>query len=242
MSVARFIADQRTLYRVPVAFYCALLGVSVSWFYKWTNRQPTTSQRRQAKVDAAVATEFVQRRGLHGSPRLFVDLREKGWRVSERTVADSMRRQGLVARKTKRRKGLIRQDKTRAAFPDLLRRDFTAAEVNTRWVGDITEIPTAAGKSHLATVIDLYSRRLLEAATSRHPDAGLACAAIEMAITVRGGLDAIRGVVFHTDHGSTYTADAFTKLCRVSGIRQSMGQVRSCVDNAAAEAFFSTLE
>lgn len=100
----------------------------------------------------------------------------------------------------------------------------------------------AAGKLYLATVIDLYSRRLLGAATSRHPDADLACAAIEMAIAVRGGLDPIRGVVFHTDRGSTYTADAFTKLCRVSGIRQSMGRVGSCFDNAAAEAFFSTLE
>lgn len=242
MSVARFIADQRTLYRVPVAFCCALLGVSVSWFYAWRNKQPTKTQKRRATVDAAVAKEFTSHRGLHGSPRLVVDLREKGWTVSEKTVADSMRRQGLVARIIKRRNGLTKQDKTKAKFPDLIRRDFTAAVINTRWVGDITEIPTAAGKLYLATVIDLYSRRLLGAATSRHPDADLACAAIEMAIAVRGGVDAIRGVVFHTDRGSTYTADVFTKLCRDNGIRQSMGRVGSCFDNAAAEAFFSTLE
>ncbi len=242
MSVARFIADQRTFYRVPVAFCCALLGVSVSWFYKWADRQPTRTQRRRAKVDAAVAAEFAARRGLHGSPRLFVDLREKGWTVSEKTVADSMRRQALVARIIKRRNGLTRQDKTKAKFPDLLRRDFTADAPNRRWVGDITEIPTAAGKLYLATVIDLYSRRLLGAATSRHPDAVLASAAIKMAIAVRGGRQAIAGVVFHTDRGSTYTADAFTKLCRDTGIRQSMGRVGSCFDNAAAEAFFSTLE
>jgi len=98
---------------------------------------------------------------------------------------------------------LTRQDKTAAKFPDLVRRDFTAAAVNTRWVGDITEIPTAAGKLYLATVIDLYSRRLLGAATSRHPDAALAGAAIKMAIAVRGGRQAIAGVVFHTDRGST---------------------------------------
>ena len=242
MSVARFIADQRTVYWVPVAVTCLILGLSVSWFYKWTERQPTKTQLRRAKLDAAVAKEFAGHRGLHGSPRLHRDLREKGWTVSEKTVADSMRRQGLVARKIKRRNGLTRQDKTKAKFPDLLRRDFTAPAVNTRWVGDITEIPTAAGKLYLATVIDLYSRRLLGAATSRHPDADLACDAIRMAIAVRGGLDAIRGVIFHTDRGSTYTADAFTTLCRDSGIRQSMGRVGSCYDNAAAEAFFSTLE
>jgi transposase InsO family protein len=163
-----------------------------------------------------------------------------------------MRRQGLVARRIKRRNGLTRQDKTKPAFPDLLKRDFTAEKPNARWVGDMTEIPTGVDgkgpKLYLATVIDLYSRRLLGAATGRHPDAELACAAIKMAVAARGGKDAIwreeesERVIFHTDRGSTYTANAFTRLCRQMGIRQSMGRVGSCFDNAAAEAFFSTLE
>src|SRR4051794_26816098 len=107
----------------------------------------------------------------------------------------------------------------------------------------MTEIPTGPDgrgpKLYLATVIDLYSRRLLGhhlpvrgdlgAATSRHPDAELACAAITMAVAARGGKAAIwrenedERVIFHTDRGSTYTAHAFTKLCRQLGIRQSMG-------------------
>ena len=41
----------------------------------------------------------------------------------------------------------------------------------------------------------------------------------------------------------TYTARDFTQLCKAKlGIRQSMGRVGSCFDNAAAESFFSTLE
>ena len=81
-----------------------------------------------------------------------------------------------------------------------------------------------------------------------HPDAELACAAIQMATAARGGRQAIwregesKRVVFHTDRGSTYTAKRFTALCRRLGIRQSMGRVGSCFDNAAAEAFFSSLE
>ena len=137
MSVARFVADQRTVYRVPVAFTCLILGLSVSWFYKWRERQPTKTERRRVKLDAAVAREFTSQRGLHGSPRLYVDLRQKGWVVTEKTVADSMRRQGLVARKIKRRNGLTVQDKAAPKFPDLVRRDFTATAANVKWVGDI---------------------------------------------------------------------------------------------------------
>ena len=261
MSVARFIADQRTNYRVPHTVVCALLGVSLAWFYKWLGRADapgataglhTRRDRRRDTVDRAVAVAFRKARGLHGSPRLHADLRDDGWTVSEKTVADSMRRQGLVARRIKRRNGLTRQDKTAPKFPDLLKRDFTAARPNAKWVGDMTEIPTAAGKLYLATVIDLYSRRLLGAATGLHPDAELASSAIKMAVAARGGVDAVNGpnwrfeesqrVVFHTDRGSTYTANSFTKLCRQMGVRQSMGRVGSCFDNAAAEAFFSSLE
>lgn len=253
MSVARFIADQRTMHRVSHALSCELLGVSLAWFYKWLSRANspgphTRAARRRGEVDAAVAAAFTAARGLHGSPRLHADLRDAGWVVSEKAVADSMRRQGLVARRIKRRCGLTRQDKTAPKFPDLLKRDFTADRPNAKWVGDMTEIPTASGKLYLATVIDLYSRRLLGAATSHHPDAALACAAITMAVSARGGKQAIwrdeesEKVIFHTDRGSTYTANDFTRLCAKLGIRQSMGRVGSCFDNAAAEAFFSSLE
>lgn len=265
MSVARFIADQRTNYRVPNTLVCTLLGVSLAWFYKWIQRASgpdadtglhTDRDRRRDAVDKAVKTAFGTARGLHGSPRLHADLREAGWKVSEKTVADSMHRQGLVARRIKRRNGLTRADKTKVPFADLVRRNFTAEQINTKWVGDITEVPTGSDgrgtKLYLATVIDLYSRRLLGAATSLHPDAELAEAAINMAVATRGGVEEIhrpgwhedesKRVIFHSDRGSTYTANSFTKLCRDLRIRQSMGRVGSCFDNAAAEAFFSSLE
>jgi len=242
MSVARFIADQRTSYRVPHTLTCLLLGVSLAWFYKWRDRPLTSRQRRRATLDAAVAAMFDDAKGLHGSPRLHADLRADGWQVSKKTVADSMRRLGLVARKVKHRRGLTKQDKTAPTFPDLVKRDFTAPAPNLRWCGDITEIPTGDGKLYLATVIDLYSRRLLAAATSLRCDAELCEQAIKIAATVRGGKSKIDKVVFHTDRGSTYTAQSFTRVCSDLGVRQSMGRVGSCFDNAAAEAFFSSLE
>ena len=82
MSVARFIADQRTNYRVPHTITCVLLGVSLSWFYKWRARLPTPRQQRRAELDAAVAAMFADAKGAHGSPRLHADLRDAGWIVT----------------------------------------------------------------------------------------------------------------------------------------------------------------
>lgn len=242
MSVARFVADQRTMHRVPHTVTCAVLGISISWFYKWFGREPTERARRRAALDAKVRVLFEASRRTYGSPRIHADLLEAGEPVSVNTVADSMRRQGLQGRKPKRCRGLTRQDRTAPKFPDLVHRDFSAPAPNVKWCGDVTEIPTDEGKLYLASVLDLHSRRLLASATSDHPDAALVCDAIKMAAAVRGGHAAINGVIFHSDRGSTYTATAFTTLCRALGVAQSMGRVGSCFDNAAAEAFFSTLE
>lgn len=84
---------------------------------------------------------FTRKRGLHGSPRLHADLLDDGREVSEKMVADSMRRQGLIVRRIQRRNGLAGQDKTEPKFPDLCW-DFTAGRHNIRWVGEMTEILT----------------------------------------------------------------------------------------------------
>ena len=240
MSLAGFIADQRTEFGVPHAVACRALRVSQSWFYKWRDRPPTRAARRRAALESAVRASFEASGATYGSPRVHADLVAAGWRVSVNTVAAAMARQGLVGRVKKRRVNLTRPDKRRRPFPDLLRRDFTAAAPNVKWVGDMTEIPTDEGKLYLATVLDLFSRRLLGCPTSPHPDAELAGQAVKMAVATRGG--DVAGVVFHTDRGSTYTAGEFSRLCQHLKITQSMGRVGSCFDNAAAESFFSSLE
>jgi hypothetical protein len=63
-----------------------------------------------------------------------------------------------------------------------------------------------------------------------------------MAVAIRGGKEAIAGVVFHTDQGSEYTARSFRLACDRLGIRQSMGRVGSALDNAVIESWHSTLE
>jgi putative transposase len=198
-------------------------------------------QQRRERLDADVRLAYLESDGDYGSPRVGADLREWGWRVSTKTVAASMARQGLVGRPTRRRfRCLTRHDKAARPLPDLVKRDFTAPAINRKWCGDLTEIPTDEGKLYLAHVEDLASRRIPGFGMSAHHDAPLAIAALQMAAAVRGG--DVHGVIFHSDHGGEYSAELFETACRRLGVTQSMGRVGSCFDNAASESFHSTLE
>ena len=75
-----------------------------------------------------------------------------------------------------------------------------------------------------------------------HHNAELAYGALVMAVAVRGGKDAIAGVIMHTDQGSEYTAGTVRAACTRLGITQSMGRPGSALDNAVIEAWHSTVE
>ena len=198
-SVVGVISDFRTEHGISHRVSCRALGVSESWFYKHRTRRPTRRELRRQHLIEAVQEEFDTSGGTYGSPKIWIRLVRQGWRVSVNTIAKIMAELGLVARKVRRRRGLTRPGK-RPAAPDFVRRDFTAEAPDLVWCGDMTEIETGEGKLYLATVIDLFSRRLLGYAMGARHDAELVVAALHMAAATRGG--DVRGVIFHTDRGS----------------------------------------
>jgi len=238
--VAALIAAQREQHRVPHAVACRALGVSRSWFYKHKDGGLTPRAVRRAELAAEIRRLFSAHRGTYGSPRITADLREAGWKVSENTVAAVMRAQGLAARRKKKRRSTTRPGKGRWRAPDLVKRDFPAQRLNTKWYGDGTEIPTGEGKLYLASVMDMASRRVLGFALGEHHDAQLAYSALVMAAAVRGGQ--VAGVILHTDQGSEYTATRVRQACTRLAIAQSMGRPGSALDNAVIESWHSTLE
>jgi transposase InsO family protein len=216
--------------------------VSQAWFYKWRDGDRSPRHARRAQLAIAIGQLFAAHHGDYGSPRITDDLREAGWTVSEKTVAAIMCEQRLRARSKKRRRNTTRQGRGRWRAPDLIGRDFPASRLNQKWYGDGTEILTDEGKLYLDSVLDMASRRVVGFAMDSHHDAPLARAALAMAVAVRGGTDAIAGVLLHTDQGSEYTARAFRDACERIGITQSMGRVGSALDNAVIESWHSTLE
>ncbi len=118
-------------------------------------------------------------------------------------------------------------------MPDLVGRKFTADRPNELYVGDITYLPCKGGKNMcLATVIDAYSRKLVGHALADHMRVSLVIEALPNARKARASL---AGAIFHSDHGSVYTSQAFRGHCAQLGVRQSMGAVGTSADNALAE-------
>ena len=146
----------------------------------------------------------------------------------------------IVGRRGRRRIRTTIPAKKPAPFADLVKRRFKAASPNELWCGDLTYVHTGEGFLYLSTVIDVHSRRVIGWAIATHLRAELVSDALRMALANRCGQ--VRGVVFHSDRGAQYGAGSFKDLARSAGVRQSMGRVADCFDNALAESFFATLK
>ncbi len=127
-----------------------------------------------------------------------------------------------------------------ATAEDLVDRVFLRNAPNQLWLTDVTEHPTRKGKVYCAVVLDAFSRRVVGWSISHNPTAALTSNALGMAIEQR---DAARGkTVIHCDHGTQFTAWAFTDRARRSGLVPSMGSIGDCYDNAMIEAFWSRMQ
>ncbi|MFK0238658.1 IS3 family transposase [Streptomyces vinaceus] len=236
----QFVADHQR--RHGVKRLCTLLGIARSSFYYW--RATAVDRAARQSADARLATRIqavhLESDGTYGVPRITAELRDQSERVNHKRVARVMRQVGLAGLRLRRRHRTTVPDPAAAKAPDLIGRDFTAREVNTKYVGDITYLPVHGGKfCYLATVVDLASRRLAGWAIADHMRTELVTDAFAAAQRTRGSL---ASAVFHTDHGSQYASRGFAEACRSAGVIQSMGAIGSSADNALAESFNATFK
>lgn len=231
----RFIDDHRD--RHSVRMLCRALDVSKSGYYAACGRPLSTQAHRQADLTARIRTIHVGSRHTYGAPRVHAELADQRIPCCKNTVARLMRRAGIVP-KTVQRFKLTTDSRGTKASPNLLERDFTAAQPNTSWLTDITFISTRAGWLYLAAVLDLHSRAIVGWAMSNRIDQALATEALTMAIQQRGAAPK----TLHSDRGSIYAAAGYRKLLEQHAIQQSMSRKGDCWDNAPMESFFHTLK
>jgi transposase InsO family protein len=179
-------------------------------------------------------------RGTYGSPRAYAWLRQQGVACGRHRVARLMRLNGIVAAPPHRRHPVGTQRRAGAfAWPNLVRRQFSADRPNQKWVADITYVDTHEGWLYLAALLDLCSRRVVGWSMAERPDANLAQDALAMAL----GRRRLSGpLLHHSDQGSQYTSDAYQSRLVDAKAQVSMSGTGNCYDNAVMESFFATLK
>ena len=121
------------------------MQIARSSFYAWRAAAPTRAARQAA--DEALAARIRHAHGKDracGVPRITVELNDgvpDDERVNHKRVARVMRERSIAGIRLRRRVRTTVPDPDAAHVPDLLERDFTASEPNTKYVGDITYLP-----------------------------------------------------------------------------------------------------
>lgn len=222
----------------PVARMCRLLQVSKSGLYRRRRRSLSARARGDIRLTAQIEAIHRHSHGTYGAPRVHAELQHHGTHVARKRVARLMRQAGL--RGVSRRRFITTTQRDHSAHPaeDLVQRDFHAAAPDRLWVADITYVPTWAGFTYLAIVLDVFSRCIVGWAMENHLRTELVVEAIERAFAQRCPHE----VIHHSDHGCQYTSIAFGQRCEQLGVRPSMGSIGDCFDNAMAESFFASLE
>lgn len=240
-----FIQKHRGLW--PLRFQCRVLGVTRHGYSTWCKRQkhPGARQQEDARLLLRIKAAHRRGRGNYGSPRIFRALRDQGVRVSRKRIARLMREAGLRGVWRGRRQPRTTQSNHRLPVAhNLLERRFAPKEIgdlNQAWCGDITYIATAEGWLYLATVQDLFSRRIIGWSLGESLEAELVCDAFERAAKTRGFACPVgAGKLFHSDRGSQYASELFGKALKKHGFVPSMSRKANCWDNAVAESFFVT--
>ena len=216
-----------------------MINIERSGYYAWLKKVPGKRAVANAAVDSKILTTFNQHKGRYGAPRLQAELQGTGERISKNRVARRMKALGIKAKGKKKFKATTDSAHNLPVAPNHLNRDFTAIRPNEKWCGDITYVWTEEGWLYLATVIDLYSRKVIGWSLQSTMTKQLVCDALMMALWRRGFP---RNVLFHSDRGSQYCSHDYQNMLKHYGLRCSMSRKGNCWDNAVAESFFHSIK
>jgi putative transposase len=217
---------------------CRVYGVTRAGYYAWLRRGP--SQRTQQNDMLALHINKIHQasRGTYGSPKVYRKLKFQGIPVSENRVAKLMPSQGIKGRVATLRYTSPNLKKFYGCLPNR-QLEHPAETPNQVWVADITYLKVGAIYRYLAVVMERCSRRVVGWAFGQQKNVKFTLRALNNAVAKR---HPPAGLIFHTDRGIEYYANAFRARLAQLHITQSMNRPDKVTDNAFMESFFHSMK
>lgn len=222
----------------PLATLLGALAIKKSSYYYQVGAMAAAGTD---DADDAVQAVFRESDGRYGRRRIHDELAAEGVIVGERRISAIMKRKGLVAKGSKRRKrGYSSYRGEVSEHPgNRVNRDFRSALPNALWLTDVTQFTIPAGKVYLSPVIDCFDGLVVSWTASANPDAKMANTMLRSAIST---LSPGETPVLHTDCGVHYRWPEWISICEGAGIVRSMSAKGCSPDNSAMEGFFGRMK
>ena len=227
---------------INVSLACKLLRISRTQYYAWLNNGDKRSLKQQ-ELDILISqirAEYELSDKTYGGRKIYKRLKVHNIKAGRNKVANIMQREGIKSNVCRKYKVCTTDSNHKLPiYENKLNRGFNVSRANYAWCGDITYCATGQGWLYLATVIDLYSNKVIGYATSAKIDKWLVIKALSNALRDRGYP---RGVIMHTDRGFIYCSKLYLELIQSNGLIGSMSRKGNCWDNAVAENFFGLIK
>lgn len=223
--------------RLNVSGVLRMLGVSRSGYAAYRTRVPSAGRREKERRMEDIRMIYEESHEVYGAPKIAAKMRQKGERVSQRTVGKYMREMGIRACYRKPWTRTTRDPDFSSRLKNILDRDFQPERPDAAWCTDITYIWTCGGFVYLASIMDLYSRKIISWTLGETLEAKWVLGAVEKAKRERG---AAQPLVIHSDRGVQYTCADYEEA--TAGMERSYSAKACPWDNACIESFHSLIK
>lgn len=216
-----------------------LLGVSSSGYYSFKKRRPSKQAIRKDTIKKEIVQIHNESKQIYGAPKITETLKAKGHVITEKTVGNYMREEGIKAIWVSPYVRTTIDPDFDEKLKNILSRDFNPPAPNTVWVTDITYCYTLTGFVYLTSVMDLYSRKIIGWHLSDSLSSEGVIAAINKAKKARI-LDT--PVIIHSDRGVQYVSKAYLEATPANKFIRSYSRKGTPWDNAPIEAFHALIK
>lgn len=231
----QFIKDHQDRYAVEEM--CEAFALKPGSYYRWKSSSPSARSVEDAGIKEQIMRIYDQANGRYGYRPIYHHLKDEGIACGRDRTLRLMNEMSIAGIQKKRFKPLCTESNHEFGYSaNLLKQTGKLTGMDEVWVADTTYLLTNQGWQYLATVMDLFSRRIIGWSISSSNNTELVSQALRAAVLTRGKLP--EGTIHHSDRGSTYASHSYQRLLRSFSMKSSMSAKGNCYDNAAMESFY----